>query len=168
MNGGFFHRYRFGDFHGGGFGRSVWMHDPGHRLGVPYPNRALAQQFRGNANGFRGNANGFRGNANSFRGNTGAVNQSFGSQAQRSFGYTAVQGTERLGNRQIPQANFGSHSAFGPIDNGSRVRTQSDHGYSSMHSGGSAPRSSGGGGGGGGHAGGGGGGGHASGGGGRR
>lgn len=152
LNGGFFHRYRFGDFHGAGLGRSVWMHNPDHRLGVPYGNRAVAQRFGGVAagrgyadqraysSGFRGSApNAYRGNENVYRGNTG--------QGQRSFAAPAA-GTERLGNRQIPEGNFGSHSAFGPIDNGSRTRTQSDHGYSSMHS---APQSHPSGGGGGGH-----------------
>src|ERR1019366_8997033 len=52
MNNFFFHRYGFGDFHGAGFeGRSVWAHDAAHRLGVPYPNRALSNRFRGAAAG---------------------------------------------------------------------------------------------------------------------
>ncbi len=47
-NGAFFHRYGFHDygFRGaGGYGRSVWMHSPEHRWGVPYGNRAVAARF---------------------------------------------------------------------------------------------------------------------------
>ena len=44
-------------FHGGyggygygpGYGvHSAWMHDPGHRWGVPYPTQALATRYHGN------------------------------------------------------------------------------------------------------------------------
>jgi hypothetical protein len=52
VNAGFFNRYGFRDgfggrgFGGGGFGgRGVWVHDPGHRIGVPYSNQALANRF---------------------------------------------------------------------------------------------------------------------------
>ena len=48
QNNYFFNRYGFNHFHGGfGGGRGVWAHDPGHRLGVPYPNRGLANRFGG-------------------------------------------------------------------------------------------------------------------------
>jgi hypothetical protein len=53
-------------FHGGGFGggrglrggRGVWAHDPGHRLGVPYPNNGLANRFGGATGAGRGFAGG--------------------------------------------------------------------------------------------------------------
>jgi hypothetical protein len=36
----------YGGGHGGGFGeRTVWAHNPGHRLGVPYPNRSVESRF---------------------------------------------------------------------------------------------------------------------------
>ena len=43
---GFFNRYGFG-FYGGGYRGGVWAHDPGHRLGVAYPNRQLAGRYAG-------------------------------------------------------------------------------------------------------------------------
>ena len=59
LNVGFFDHFGFhgggyghwGAFAGGGFagrgfgGRVPWTHDPGHRMGVPYPNRAVANRF---------------------------------------------------------------------------------------------------------------------------
>ena len=46
LNAGFFHRYGFRDFHPGFRGSNVWAHDPAHRLGVPYANRAVAARYR--------------------------------------------------------------------------------------------------------------------------
>jgi hypothetical protein len=146
LNDHFLHRYGFYDYHGGG-PRGVWTHDPGHRLGVAYPNRSLASRFQG-GNISRG-AEGFRGVAPGIRGNEG-----FRSAPER--------GNFAAPSRPAPNFN-GNHSAFGGIQNGGVTRMQSDHGFSSM------PRSNGGGGfrggapsgGGGGFHGGGGGGGHA-------
>lgn len=47
VNNGFFNRYGYnrGFGSGGGLGRSAWAHDPGHRLGVAYPNRQLSGRF---------------------------------------------------------------------------------------------------------------------------
>jgi hypothetical protein len=56
LNTGFFNRYGFhggnyggyGGYSGGGFGgRTAWTHDPGHRLGIAYPNRTVASRFGG-------------------------------------------------------------------------------------------------------------------------
>src|SRR5579863_7428955 len=57
LNTNFFHRYGFNDYHRG-FG-NTWEHNPAHRMGVPYANRAVANRFGGGA-GFRGAA-AFRG-----------------------------------------------------------------------------------------------------------
>ena len=108
LNPYFFHRFGFRDFHPG-FG-NVWVHDPGHRLGVAYPNRQLADRFRG-GNEFRG--------GNQFRGNEARGGEQSRAPAQR-FG---SQNFER---------NSGNHSAFGGINNGAATRMQSDHGFSSM------------------------------------
>jgi hypothetical protein len=135
VNGGFFHRYGFQEFHGGGaYGRSAWVHDSAHRGGVPYRGAAAAR-FGGGAN-FRG------GEA---RPNAGAVR----SNLSRSEG-------SRAGANE---AHPNNHSAFGGTNNGSKARQQSDHGFSSMGAGRSAPSRGGGGFGGGGSRGGGGGGG---------
>jgi hypothetical protein len=157
LNDHFFHRYGFRDYHPG-FGGGVWAHDPGHRLGVPYPNRAVAGRF-GGAAGVRG-PEGFRGAAGA-RGAEGVR----GAEAGRAEGARAGGG---FASR--PAAPAG-RSAFGGIQNGGTTRMQSDHGFSSMgRSGGGGFHGGGGGfgGGGGGFHGGGGGGGSHGGGGGRR
>ncbi len=75
LNNYFFHRYGFQDFHGGPmWGRSVWQHDPMHRWGVPYPNRALAQRFHGpGPGGFGGRAGGFNAGEGGFREGPGGM-----------------------------------------------------------------------------------------------
>jgi hypothetical protein len=48
VNNFFFHRFGFRQGFGGGFGgRTIWAHDPGHRLGIPYGNYQVAARFRG-------------------------------------------------------------------------------------------------------------------------
>jgi hypothetical protein len=143
LNDHFFHRFGFNDFHPGLGG--VWAHNPGHRLGVPYPNRAVAGRF-GGAAGFRGAARG----GDAFRGGEGFRG-----------GGEAARGGDR-GFASPDRGSSGGHSAFGGIQNGGVTRMQSDHGFSSIG------RSGGFGGGGGFRGGGGGGGFHGGGGGGRR
>lgn len=111
----FFHRYGFRHFHGGFGGGNAWEHDPGHRLGVAYPNRELAGRF-GGGEGLRGNE-GFRGGAGNFRGN----------EFSRSPG-------ERFGTQGFERQNpGGNRSVFGGLHNsGGFTRMQSDHGFSSM------------------------------------
>jgi hypothetical protein len=46
VNNSFFPRYGFYRGFGGGFGgRTIWTHDPGHRLGIPYRNHQVSAQF---------------------------------------------------------------------------------------------------------------------------
>ena len=47
INAGFFNRYGFHGYgFGGGFaGRTAWMHDAGHRMGVAYPNGRLNSRY---------------------------------------------------------------------------------------------------------------------------
>ena len=45
VNGAFFNRFGFRGYGYGGFGRTAWNHDPGHRLGVAYPNGRLTGRF---------------------------------------------------------------------------------------------------------------------------
>jgi hypothetical protein len=116
----FFHRFGFHDFHPGLGGGNIWTHDPGHRLGVAYPNRQVANRFRG-AEGARAGTR-FRGGAQSRGGEAGLRgNQTFRAPAQR-FGTPAFE-------RQNPGGN---RSAFSGIGNGAATRMQSDHGFSSM------------------------------------
>jgi uncharacterized membrane protein YgcG len=120
VNNSFFHRYGFRDFHGAGaYGSSAWAHNPEHRGGVPYSNRAVTQRYQGAGAGAR---NAARPNAASVRSNM-----------SRS-------------NANMNAARPNNHSAFGGSQNGSRARVQSDHGYSSLGSQRSAPASRGGGG----------------------
>jgi hypothetical protein len=126
LNDHFFHRYGFRDYHPGfGGGGGYWAHDPGHRLGVPYPNRAVAGRFGGAAN-IRGTA-GFRG-SEGFRGTEGARG------AEGFRGGEGARGAEapRSGFSSRPAEPAGGHSAFGGIQNGNTTRMQSDHGFSSV------------------------------------
>jgi len=145
LNVGFFHRFGFRDYHPG-FG-NVWVHDPGHRLGVPYANRGVSQRFA--ANNFRGGAGGFR-----------------GGEAVRGGGATRAPEGQRFGSQGFERQNPGNdRSAFSGIRSGGETQMRSDHGFSSMghagaggFGGGGGFRGGGGGGGGGGFHGGGGGG----------
>ena len=113
LNHSFFNRYGFrGGFGGDRLGRSAWAHDPAHRLGVPYANRAVAGRFGGGA--ARSNFGRGEGGRQAFRGAPG----------------------QRLGNRGFEQRGWtGKHSAFGGYHNGGMTRMQSDRGFSSMRGG---------------------------------
>ncbi|HTA44222.1 MAG TPA: DUF3300 domain-containing protein [Bryobacteraceae bacterium] len=112
VNNSFFHRYGFHHFHGGdAFGNHVWEHDPGHRLGVPYPGRELAGRYAGRELGAGAGSRGFLGN------NESRPAQHFGSP----------------GFEQRPWT--GDHSVFGGYHEGGATRMQSDHGFSSMGAG---------------------------------
>ena len=149
MNHSFFNRYGFRNFNGGGrLGNSTWMHNPDHRLGMPYGNSQVASRFARNG-GEPGRIGGGRG---------------------QSFNRGAA-GQQGLGNRGFEQRGYtNNHSVFGGYHNGGAARMQSDRGFSSMGAGrtGGGMRGGGFGGGGGGMRGGGGGGGMRGGGGGRR
>jgi hypothetical protein len=103
----FFHRFGFGHFHGSdALGRSEWTHDPAHRIGVPYGNRAVASRFASN-----GGTRGFGGGA-----------------SVRSFN-----GGSRFGSPGFEQRGWtGNHSVFGGYHSGGMTRMQSDHGFSSI------------------------------------
>ncbi len=53
LNNYFFNHYGYHEHHGGGFhggdfrGRSTWVHDPGHRMNVPYSTSQVAARFGG-------------------------------------------------------------------------------------------------------------------------
>jgi hypothetical protein len=105
----FFHRYGFRNFQGeGALGNSTWMHNPEHRLGVPYANREVAGRFARN-----GAAGGARG-------------QSMNRRAPAP---------QRFGSKGFEQRSTGNHSVFGGYHDGGMTRMQSDHGFSSMGAG---------------------------------
>jgi len=134
VNNYFLHRYGFRDFHdGGGFrGTGVWEHDPAHRLGVPYANRAVANRFGGGRFGGGVVNRGFAGgNERAF----GAEPRAFNGGNARGFGTVQRAPAQRFGTPGFERANpGGSHSIFGGIRGGGMARIQSDHGFSSMHS----------------------------------
>jgi hypothetical protein len=127
VNNYFFHRYAFHEYGGGvGFrGNSAWVHDPAHRLGVPYANRSVAQRFQA------GNVRGLDRGAVSRSGLNGqARGEAQRGEAQRG---EAQRGNENRGNESREnQSRTNNHSAFGGVENGSRARVQSDHGFASM------------------------------------
>lgn len=145
VNNSFIHRYNYNASRGGALnGRSSWSHDSAHRGGVPYSTPALAGRYGGAA---RQN---LQTRAVTTQRQTEGARPAQEARPAQSNG----QSMERMGNRQIPSnAGSANRGAFGGVSQGSAVRTQSDHGFSSMGS-----RGGGGGFGGGGHAGGGGGG----------
>jgi len=139
-------------------GATVWAHSPDHRLGVSYPNRALAQHFNAGARP--------------------AFNHVTVNQARQQFSQSATRvraagGADRMGSRQIGAGVYNhNRSAFGGMEAGSNARMHSTRGYSSLgharaggsvghggggvssgggHGGGEGHESGGGGGGGGGH-----------------
>jgi hypothetical protein len=120
VNNNFFHRYGYREFGERGFrGSEAWAHDPGHRMGVPYGNAAVANRFRGDAGSRGSNFNaGNRGDA----GERGAAER--GSEA-------------RFGSSQFEQrSEGGNHSAFGGAESGGRAQFEGDHGFHSMGGGG--------------------------------
>ncbi len=113
VNAGFFNRYGFrgggfgGRFAGGGFGgRGAWAHDPSHRMGVSYPNQAVANRF--NSTRFNGagrfNSNGI--NRGQFSGGT-----------QANAGWRGLNGSNRAavngyaGSYRQASPNSGARSA---------------------------------------------------------
>jgi len=88
VNNAFFHRYGFHGFRDAGFNRAAWAHNPGHRLGVPYPTRQLAGRYQAASTASRANLGGL--------GAHNPVNQPIG-------GRNAFQGGARPGN--LPNAN---------------------------------------------------------------
>ena len=100
----------------GCWARSVWMHNPEHRLGVPYANREVAGRF-GRNGALGGEADRFAGSGPGF--NRGAFPQQ-----------------QRFGNPGFEQRGWtGNHSVFGGYHNGGMTRMQSDRGFSSMGAG---------------------------------
>jgi hypothetical protein len=124
LDGSFFHRYGFHGY-GGGLGRSAWEHNPEHRLGVPYGNRAVANRY-GRGGGEAGRFGGERGEAGRSggeRGEGGRVGGDRGeSRPQQRFG---SQGFEQRGYTN-------NHSVFGGYHDGGATRMQSDRGFSSI------------------------------------
>ncbi len=95
-------------------GNAVWTHEPFHRLGVAYPNRALSTHFRP----------------------FGRPEFSHVSvpQAREQFRAAGMRvHAEQFGSRQISPSVFNhNRTAFGGMEGEANARTHSDRGFSSM------------------------------------
>jgi hypothetical protein len=123
-------------------GNSTWQHNPQHRGGAPYSNRATADRFGGTTRGDsmanrQANARqnvGAQGRQQS-AGGLGASNRGTGLGAS-SGNLNRGSGGDRVGNREVsrnPSAT--NRSAFGGASAGSnrsQARASSSRGYSSM------------------------------------
>jgi hypothetical protein len=101
-------------------GTSTWVHDPGHRLGVPYSRAELNSQYRA------------------------TVRQNVEPRPSVEQTRNALEGQgERLGNREVPRnaPQAQGRSAFGGQEYGRAAQTHAEHGYSSMGAARSAPAS---------------------------
>lgn len=143
-----FNRNNVGTRPGGG---NNWQHNPQHRGGAPYSNRATANRYGGTARG--DSAANRRGNAQQNLGDRGGRQQggsmdrgNGGRQPSGDRGGAGRQqagtmdrgggGADRVGNRQVPNTPSGSNkSAFSGASrgtSGSAARTSSKRGSSSM------------------------------------
>jgi hypothetical protein len=121
VNNTFIHRYNFNTVNVANVhGTAAWVHDPGHRAGVPYANTELRNQYRAN------------------------VRQNVAPRSAPEFNRPAqgAQPGERFGNRDIPRnvpqtQNRGVFS--GSENSGAAARAHADHGYSSLGPARSAP-----------------------------
>jgi hypothetical protein len=150
---------------GGRNGQGNWQHNPSHRDGVGYRDKATAQQYgRGSSDQAQRARDSYRGQSDAGRqnlGNDSARNGSVGNNSARTGANRPSQG-QGAGRASPSQGARGG--AFDDVGRGSTARTDSQRGQSSRQGAGGAGRSSGGAG----RSGGGGGGGRGGGGGGRR
>jgi uncharacterized protein DUF3300 len=146
-----------GNFGGGGRGDASWKHDPQHRGGAPYRDRATADRFGGTARGdsLANRQVGARqqlgrqgGNLASNRSGPGVSNRAGGGLGggNRFSGG----GPNSIGGRDLTRGGGGNRDAFGGGSRGSRgyngpsARANSSRGASSMGSRGGGGRSGGG------------------------
>jgi hypothetical protein len=120
VNSGFFNQYGFRGGFGGGFGgrfgsrgfggRGAWAHDPGHRMGVPYPNRTVSGRF--NSSRFVGNGANGRQAGGGFNGRQagGQGNRQF-SNISRSNSAPVVGGRSNNASQVGGQPNRGAASS---------------------------------------------------------
>ena len=126
LNNLFFGHFGFGRS-GGGLGeRTVWAHNPGHRLGVPYPNRVVAGRFgagRSAAGISNAQFNGVRSGSYNGRayGPSSAPARSAGSREQASAGQR-FDGNSRssagaaTGGRSYQSYNRSAEAGRGTVD----------------------------------------------------
>jgi Protein of unknown function (DUF3300) len=142
-------------------GNNKWQHNPSHRGGAPYSNRATAQQYGGSARG--DSLSNRQANARQNRPQAGTMDRSAGGRQQLGASNRAGAGGgaqagnraanrgggNNIGNRQVPSNNSSrSTGAFGGSSNKARAQSAGARGASSMKSSGGGGRARSGGGGG--------------------
>jgi hypothetical protein len=125
----------------GGAGGSNWQHNPAHRGGAPYGDRATADRFGGAARG-DSLANRQAGARNQIgrQGGNLPSNRGGASNRMNTGGGGFGGGSDRIGSRDISRSSGGDRSAFGSGSrggyNGSSARSASSRGSSSFGGGG--------------------------------
>ena len=124
-------------------GRSNWQHNPQHRGGAPYRDRATADRFGGTARGdslanrqatARQQLGRQGGNLASNRGSGAGIGNRAGGGG---FGNRSGGGPDRIGSRDLSRSGGGNRDAFGGGSrgyNGANARAGSNRGSSSMRS----------------------------------
>jgi len=118
VNNTFIHQYNFNVEHGmKAHGTTVWAHDPGHRMGVPYTTPALRNEYRGN------------------------VRAAVAPRAIPEQARPQPQQGEKFGNRQMPRnvTPQQNRTVFSGMQNGAAAHTHAEHGFSSLGPARSAP-----------------------------
>jgi Protein of unknown function (DUF3300) len=140
---------------GGNLGQSNWKHNPQHRGGAPYRDRATADRFGGTTRGdsLARRQSGARQQLNRQGGNLGSNRAGgFGDRASSGAGVSnrasglntgarpGGGGTDRIGGRDLSRSGGGNRDAFGGGSrgpkgyNGSSARSSSSRGASSVRS----------------------------------
>jgi hypothetical protein len=120
---------------GGNRGDASWKHNPQHRGGAPYRDRATADRFGGTARGdsLSNRQAGARQQVGRQGGNLGSNRAGDGGVSNRAGGG----GADRIGGRDLSRSGGGNRDAFGGGSkgyNGSNARASSNRGASSMGS----------------------------------
>lgn len=143
-----YNRTNAGNRYGGA--NNTWRHNPQHRGGAPYGNRATANRYGGGARGdtlgqrqttarqnqgARG-ASQFRSGNSSLGGGQGLNRGSTAGGGQGLNRGATAGGGDRIGNRQVSNGSMGSrnNSAFSGSSNRSAAQASSSRGASSMGS----------------------------------
>ena len=134
-----------------GGGRSNWQHNPAHRGGTPYRDRATADRFGGSARGDslaqrqaagRDRVGGQGGSLAANRGTSGGLGSRSGGGGvadRAGGGGFGSGGADRIGSRDLSRSGGGNRDAFGGGSkgyNGSSARNSSSRGSSSLSRGG--------------------------------
>jgi len=132
-------------------GGNTWQHNPQHRGGAPYSNKATANQYGGTARGDsvstrQASARQQPSAGNRAASSTGARPTNMGAGGMNRAGSNAGAGASNMGanrgsgaggtnigNRQVPSSNAsGNSSAFGGASNKASTQASSSRGKSSM------------------------------------